>query len=159
VAAGDSHPGGSPFAAARASTASPESLPWKIESPDLLDRRKRQRVLFVDDDAQVVTFASEVLREAGFEVLVGEDGNVALAIVEKEPLDLVITDLVMRECEGLETVMRLRKSHPELPVIVISGAFGGQFLKSAAMLGARATLAKPFSGEELVSMVQEVLGI
>jgi len=124
----------------------------------MLDRRKRKRILFVDDDAQVVMFASEVLRDAGYEVLVGEDGNVALALVEKEPLDLVITDLVMREREGLETMMRLRKSHPDLPVVAISGAFGGHFLRSAAMLGARATLAKPFSGEDLLNVVKNVFG-
>ena len=124
----------------------------------LLDRRKRKRVLFVDDDAQVVMFASEVLREAGYDVLVGEDGNVALSIVDNESLDLVITDLVMREREGLETMMRLRKSHPELPVVAISGAFGGHFLRSASLLGARATLAKPFSGEDLLNLVRHILG-
>jgi DNA-binding response OmpR family regulator len=123
----------------------------------ILDRRKRKRVLFVDDDEQVLMFAGEVLRNAGYEVLVGEDGNVALSIVEREPLDLVITDLVMREREGLDTMMRLRETHPSLPVIAISGAFGGAFLRSATILGARATLAKPFSGEDLVDVVRRVL--
>jgi CheY-like chemotaxis protein len=122
------------------------------------DRRKQKRVLFVDDDAQVVMFASEVLRDAGYEVLVGEDGNVALSIAEKQPLELVITDLVMPGREGLETIIELKKSHPELPVIAISGAFGGHFLRSAALLGARATLTKPFSGEDLVNVVRMVLG-
>jgi CheY-like chemotaxis protein len=129
-----------------------------FQKPKGLDFQKPKRVLFVDDDAQVVMFASEVLRDAGYEVLVGEDGNVALAIAEKEPLDLVITDLVMREREGLETMMKLKKSHPELPVIAISGAFGGHFLRSASLLGARATLAKPFSGEDLLNVVRTVLG-
>jgi DNA-binding response OmpR family regulator len=123
----------------------------------ILDRKKQQRVLFIDDDAELVMFASRVLREAGYDVLVGGNGNVALATVEVEPVDLVITDLVMREREGLETIMRLRKSHPRLPVIAISGAFGGHFLKSAAALGARAALAKPFSGEELLAAVRSVL--
>jgi len=124
----------------------------------ILDRRKRRRVLVVDDDAEVVMFASRVLRQAGFEVLVGGNGNVALSTAEAEPLDLVITDLVMPEREGLETIMRLRKSHPELPVIAISGAFGGHFLKSAAALGARVALPKPFSGEELLAAVRRALG-
>jgi two-component system cell cycle sensor histidine kinase/response regulator CckA len=123
----------------------------------ILDRQHRKRILLVDDDEQVLMFAREVLIDAGFEVLVGNDGNEALSIVEKEPLDLVITDLVMREREGLETMMRLRKSNPNLPVIAISGAFGGHFLRSAAMLGARATLPKPFSGEDLVAAVKKVL--
>jgi len=70
----------------------------------------------------------------------------------------VITDLVMREREGLETMMKLRKSHPELPVVAISGAFGAHFLRSASLLGAKATLAKPFSAEDLLNVVQRVLG-
>jgi DNA-binding response OmpR family regulator/two-component sensor histidine kinase len=123
----------------------------------ILDRQRRKRVLFVDDDPQVVTFASEVLRDAGYDVLVGEDGNVALATVAVKSVDLIITDLVMRECEGLETMMRLKKSHPGLPVVAISGAFGGHFLRSAAMLGARATLAKPFSGQDLLGVVGKIL--
>jgi hypothetical protein len=124
----------------------------------ILDRQRRKRVLLVDDDARVVMFLSEVLRDAGFDVVSGDDGKVALSIVEKQPVDLVITDLVMRECEGLETMARLRKSHPGLPVIAMSGAFGGHFLKSAAILGARATLAKPFSRADLLTAVRTVLG-
>lgn len=124
---------------------------------DTLDRRKCKRILFVDDDEQVLAFAREVLVSAGYEVLDAGDGNVALAIAQKEPLDLVITDLVMRDREGLDTMMQLRKSHPGLPVIAISGAFGGYFLRSASMLGARATLAKPFSGDDLLAVVHMVL--
>jgi CheY-like chemotaxis protein len=90
--------------------------------------------LFVDDDVEVVMFASRVLRDAGFEVLAGGNGNVALSTAQVERLDLVITDLVMPDREGLETIMRLRKSHPALPVVAISGAFGGHFLKCASTL-------------------------
>ena len=124
----------------------------------ILAGRKRKRILFVDDNEQVLIFAGEVLRDAGYEVLFAEDGNVALSVVEKEAVDLVITDLVMREREGLDTMMRLRETHPGLPVIAVSGAFGGAFLRSAAILGARATLAKPFQGEDLVEAVRKVLG-
>ena len=123
----------------------------------ILDRRKRRRILFVDDDPDVALFASRVLGDAGFEVLLGGNGNVALETAQAEHLDLVITDLVMPEREGLETIMRLRKSYPSLPIIAISGAFGGHFLKGAATLGARATLPKPFSGEELLTAVRVVL--
>jgi two-component system, cell cycle sensor histidine kinase and response regulator CckA len=123
----------------------------------ILDRRKRKRILFVDDDAGVVLFASRVLHDAGFEVLVGGNGDVALSIVETERLDLVITDLVMPEREGLATIMTLRKSHPSLPMIAISGAFGGYFLKAAAKLGARVALPKPFTGEQLLEAVRAVL--
>jgi DNA-binding response OmpR family regulator len=123
----------------------------------VLDRDRRQRILFVDDDIEIVMFASRVLRDAGYEVLVGGNGNVALSTARTEPLDLLITDLVMPEREGLETIMRLRKSHPALPVIAISGAYGGHFLKGAATLGAAAVLPKPFSGDELLEAVRTAL--
>jgi DNA-binding response OmpR family regulator len=123
----------------------------------ILERQKRPRILFVDDDPDLALFAVRVLREAGFEALVAGNGRVALQTVETEHPDLVITDLVMPECEGLETIMTLHKSHPALPVIAISGAFGGQFLNTAVALGAHATLAKPFSGEELVKAVRVAL--
>jgi len=123
----------------------------------ILDRRKPRRILFVDDDADVVLFASLVLRNAGFEVLVGGNGDTALSMVEIERPDLVITDLVMPERGGLATIMTLRKLHPSLPVIATSGAFGGYFLEAAVTLGAHATLPKPFSGEELLEAVRVVL--
>jgi two-component system, cell cycle sensor histidine kinase and response regulator CckA len=124
----------------------------------ILDSRKRDRILFVDDDADVALFASRILSDEGYEVLVGGDGDVALSIVQTERPDLVITDLVMPGREGLATIMALRKSHPSLPVIAISGAFGGYFLKAATTLGARASLPKPFTREQLLEAVRAVLG-
>lgn len=123
----------------------------------ILDRRKPRRILFVDDDAAVVLFARSVLSDAGYEVLVGADGNVALSAAKAEHPDLAIIDL-MPEREGLATIMTLRKLHPSLPVIATSGAFGGYFLKAATTLGAHATLPKPFGREELVEAVRVVLG-
>jgi DNA-binding NarL/FixJ family response regulator len=64
----------------------------------------------------------------------------------------------MQDREGLDTMMQLKKSHPGLPVIAVSGAFGGHYLASAKALGARATLLKPFSGEDLLRAVRTVLG-
>jgi hypothetical protein len=124
----------------------------------VLDGQKRKRILLVDDEPGVLTFAGVVLREAGYDVVTGDDGNVALSLVRSHPFDLMIIDLVMPEREGLDTMMRLRDSHPALPIVAISGAFGGRFLHSAAMLGARATLGKPFSGEDLLDVVRTVLG-
>jgi DNA-binding response OmpR family regulator len=124
----------------------------------VLDGRKRKRVLVVDDEPGLLMFASEVLRAAGYDVVTGDDGNVALSLVRSQPFDLMIIDLVMPEREGLDTMMRLRESHPDLPIVAMSGAFGGRFLHSASMLGARATLSKPFSGEDLLHAVRTVLG-
>ena len=74
-----------------------------------------------------------------------------------QAVDLVITDLVMPEQEGLETLRRLRVERPNLPVIAISGAFGGSFLETASRLGATATLAKPIDPETLLRAVRKAL--
>jgi len=135
---------------------SPAELEDRVRT--VLDGQKRKRVLIVDDEPGLLMFAGEVLRDAGYDVVTGDDGNVALSLVRSQPFDLTILDLVMPEREGLDTMMRLRESHPDLPVVAISGAFGGRFLHSASMLGARATLSKPFSGEDLLHAVRTVLG-
>jgi len=72
-------------------------------------------------------------------------------------VDLVITDLVMPEQEGLETIQALRQDVPGTGIIAISGAFGGQFLQVAKALGADAILTKPIRAELLLNRVAEVL--
>jgi DNA-binding NarL/FixJ family response regulator len=69
----------------------------------------------------------------------------------------VITDLVMPEQEGLETIRLIKKERPELKVIAISGAFDGQFLRTAAFFGADATMAKPLDPQRLVDWVRGLL--
>ena len=74
-------------------------------------------------------------------------------------VDLMITDLVMPEQEGIETIQILRKdpAMADIGIIAISGALGGQFLEVAQMLGAQAVLSKPVSAELLLAKVAEVL--
>ena len=122
----------------------------------LLDRPQPRKILFVDDDAGVALFAMRVLREAGFEVLVAGNRKVALHTLETEHPDLVITDLVLPDRGGLETIALMRQSRPSLPLIA-SSALGRHFLKMAEGMGARATLAKPFTAEELLEAVRQAL--
>jgi CheY-like chemotaxis protein len=85
------------------------------------------------------------------------DGKQALRQALAGGVDLVITDLVMPEQEGIETIRALRRGLPGVGIIAISGAFGGQFLKTARMLGADAVLNKPVSPGLLSVKVAEVL--
>ena len=119
--------------------------------------RPRNQVLVIDDEPAVRGLLRQILTGAGYVVLEAGDGKLGMSQIEREPVDLVITDLVMPEQEGLETVQRLRAERPGLPVIAISGAFGGSFLKSARRFGATATLAKPIDPEELLRVVREAL--
>jgi len=116
-----------------------------------------RRILVVDDELYVRDFANRALTYAGFEVRTAENGREALLVLRREPVDLVITDLVMPEFEGLELISELRRSYPALPVLAISGAAGGLYLKTARPLGAKAVLAKPFTVRQILEAVNQLL--
>ena len=120
--------------------------------------RAAARILVVDDERGVRTFLQEVLADAGYAVLVAEDGEQAMKMVRAQCFDLVLTDLVMPEKEGIEIIRSMRQELPELKIIAMSGAFGGGFLKVAKRLGANSTLAKPVAPEQLIAAVRSVLG-
>ena len=118
------------------------------------------RVLVLDDEDEVRTLLMRALRHAGHEALGAEDGLEGLEIVRAEHLDLVVTDLVMPEVDGLEFMHELAHLRPGTPVIAISG--GGvwdaqSLLKVAGTLGAVRTLSKPFELDEFLKLVEEVL--
>lgn len=117
-------------------------------------------ILVVDDDAQVLELVSQMLTLEGHAVTAAQNGIEAEAQFSNGHFDLVITDLIMPEREGLETITRLRQVTPIMPIIAISG--GGRigatdYLESAAQLGANATISKPFNRNDLVSTVTELL--
>lgn len=117
-------------------------------------------VLLLEDNAAYRNVMSEVLTLAGFEVCAAPDGRRVPEILRERSIDLVITDLVMPERDGLETITELRYSHPRLPVIAISGDVPlnrDLYLRLAEKLGAARVLAKPFKMDELVAAAREAL--
>lgn len=117
-------------------------------------------ILVVDDDVQVLDVMSEMLRLDGHEVVVAENGRLAVERLRTGGFDLVITDLIMPEKEGLETIADIRKLAGDVPIIAISG--GGRvgpsdYLDTARFIGANATLAKPFGRQELITAVNGLL--
>jgi DNA-binding NtrC family response regulator len=118
------------------------------------------RILLVDDEEIVLRLFETVLELDHHDVTTAGNGNGALAAIAKEPFDLVITDLVMPDKEGIETIVEILKLRPNLPIIAMSGGGRGNaadYLDMAAKLGARKTLAKPFSTQALLDAVNEVL--
>ena len=117
------------------------------------------RILVIDDDADMRLTLRGMLENHA--LLEAADGKEALRLLASEQVDLVITDLVMPEKEGLETIVELRRDHPTLKIIAISGAaieFRGCSLRIAQQLGAQVCLAKPFTPAELSSAIRQVLG-
>jgi DNA-binding response OmpR family regulator len=99
------------------------------------------------------------LRDAGYDVEDVGDGDEGLAAFRRRPADLVITDLVMPQQGGLETVRELRKADPTVRILVVSGVTGAsaEHLRTAVRLGADRVLPKPVNIGELLTMVAGLL--
>lgn len=119
------------------------------------------RVLIIDDDGMVRATLRMVLEDAGYEVQEAENGRRGVELFRRSPPDVVITDIIMPEQEGIETIIELRKQSPSLPIIAISGGVHTgtlDVLAFARRLGADEILAKPFGPGEMVEAVERILG-
>lgn len=119
-----------------------------------------QRILVVDDDEQLRDLLGRTLEREGFTVTTAADGRAALRALAEEPVDVLVTDLIMPDMEGIETIQQVRASYPAARIVAVSG--GGRagahgLLSAAARLGAHRTLEKPFSPHHLVELVHELL--
>ncbi len=118
------------------------------------------KVLVIDDNEEIRKIVRAGLERHGCTVTEAENGRDGFKQLSSALPDLLITDLVMPEQEGLETIQKVRKTFPNLKIIAMSG--GGpmdtdDLLHVANKLGANATLAKPFSLDTLWNEVQNVL--
>ena len=119
-----------------------------------------KRILVIEDDDSVRKLIRRILEGAGYTVLEAPDGVQGVQVYREQRPDLVLTDIFMPGKEGLETILELGLLDPEVRIIAVSG--GGNMgilnpLPMAAKLGALRTLSKPFSGKELVDLVEEIL--
>ena len=117
-------------------------------------------ILVIDDDASVREVVSEMLRMEGHDVAIAENGREAIELLSRRRFDLVITDLIMPEKEGIETISEIRRTDQDIPIVAISGGgrLGpGDYLETARFIGADATLAKPFARQELLATIESLL--
>ena len=117
------------------------------------------RILVIDDDDMVRDTIKRCLELARYEVAEANDGAVGVKIANQDTFDLVITDILMPNKEGIETIRELRREKPDLKIVAISGGDrkGGSFLEVAKKLGAHDVLGKPFRSQELLDCVETVL--
>ena len=140
-------------------------LPKPFRPEDLLSKAAKVlarsepsgRILVVDDDAQVRSFLATLLETDGYTVVQAADGQQAQARCQETSFDLVITDLVMPEQEGLETIHAIRRRWPQMPLMAISGAFAGAYLELARKLGAQAVFRKPFEPGSILREVHRLV--
>jgi PAS domain S-box-containing protein len=123
-----------------------------------LDAPRSVRVLVVDDEPDVRSVVREMLEPLGYEVSEASDGPEALAQFHQKRFDLMITDVVVSEKDGLKTAQTLRNQFPGLKIVVMSGALQRGVAEVAGKLGADATLQKPIQADQLLSTVQRLVG-
>ena len=118
------------------------------------------RILIIEDDVQIREMLRQTMEREGYEVVDAPNGKVAMKIQREKPAALIITDLIMPEKEGIETIRELRQDFQDIKIIAISG--GGrlgpeEYLDMAKMLGAQRTFAKPIERKVLLDAVRELL--
>jgi len=119
------------------------------------------RILLVDDDEIFRGVVQLMLEQLGYEVTSARGGREALHLCKGSWFDLVITDLIMPEQDGLETITQLLQCRPGTKVIAMSGRghiAPESSLKVARLLGASRILMKPFTPVQLQEAVEEILG-
>ncbi len=117
-------------------------------------------ILIIDDDDSVRESLRRTLHKEGYTIMEASEGRRGLKQLERSPVDLILLDMFMPDKDGLETIGELRRTHPGIRIIAMSGGgFKGtvDVLHVAKMLGARRTLAKPFTREELIEAVEQVV--
>ena len=118
------------------------------------------RILIVDDDDQMRSLIGKMLDGTGHDVVVAPDGKAGLGLIDEQPPDVVVTDILMPETDGLELIYTLRRDFPDVKIIAISGC--GEtgylnFLSEAEEFGADETLRKPFTRAQLLETIERVL--
>jgi two-component system, OmpR family, response regulator ResD len=115
------------------------------------------RVLIIDDDETVADVVVGYLERAGHDAAAVGDGAAGLAAVAAEPPDLVLLDLMLPEIDGLEVCRRIRSTHPDLPVIMLTALGEAEDRIAGLEVGADDYVTKPFSPRELVLRIDSVL--
>ncbi len=119
------------------------------------------KLLLVDDDMSILLIMKTSLAEANFQVQSAESGADALKMLKKNKYDLLITDILMPEIDGLAVIDEAIAENPDISILAISGGGahkdGGDLLDAALTSGADAILQKPFRPDELVRTVKALL--
>jgi CheY-like chemotaxis protein len=117
-------------------------------------------ILIIDDEATIRSMLRLILEREGYQVIEAPDGIEGIRHYRQQPTDLIITDLIMPNKDGIGMIIELKKEYPQINIIAMSG--GGLnkpdgYLKGAKQLGAKYTLSKPIDREELLRAVKDTL--
>ena len=118
------------------------------------------RILIIDDESQIRSMLRLMLERDGYEVVEAPDGIEGIRAYRQKPADLIITDLIMPNKDGIGMIIELQKEFPDVKIIAMSG--GGLnkpegYLKGAKKLGAACTLTKPIDREKMLRAVKNII--
>ncbi len=119
-----------------------------------------KRILVIDDEPLIRSMLKKMLERQGYLVILASDGSEGVKLFKRDPTDLIITDIIMPEKEGLEIIQEIRIESLEVPIFAISG--GGrnspaEYLDLAKLLGANEIFNKPFNKNEFLGAVKRAL--
>jgi len=124
-----------------------------------MNESDKKRVLVIDDEDDIRDCIVEYLVKKGYFVCASKDGSDGMLQFSAAQYDLVITDIMMPEKDGLSTMIAMQKINPSIKIIAISGAeMKNELLHAAGVVGAVAILIKPFSMDELTRSIQKIIG-
>lgn len=128
-------------------------------------------ILIIDDEEDIRNVLQMILEGDGYDVSIAPNGNVAMDLLRREPVDLLITDIIMPDKDGVSTITEVREYFPEIRIIAISGGGGidpmaykpeaistTAYLAAATQAGADLVITKPFERDDLLRAVQNLLG-
>jgi CheY-like chemotaxis protein len=117
-------------------------------------------ILVVDDSDELRGLMCDILRRAGHDVAAAADGVAAIRLVRERVPELLVSDIVMPEMDGLELIMKINKEYPQMKILAVTGGGAtdpGLRLTLAKHFGAHDTLDKPFSLGDLIEKVSSLL--
>jgi CheY-like chemotaxis protein len=119
------------------------------------------RILLIEDDEALRDVLVSMLERKGYDVEVAGNGDEGIKLYRENPADLMITDIIMPVKGGIHTIVDLQKEYPDIKIIAISGGGMGaaeEYLEVVKVLSVKYALKKPFSNEELLNAIEDLLG-
>ena len=117
-------------------------------------------VLVVDDEPGMREMVKQLLLNEGYHVLEASNGKHAMEFLKNETLELVITDIIMEEMDGVEIILEIRENYPDVKIIAMSGGnkiSSEDYLESASELGTDRIFTKPFALSDMLNAIKELI--
>ena len=115
------------------------------------------KILVIDDEPVVLNSCRKVLQEDGFDVYLVPSADEALKAMKKEGYDLLLVDVKMPKHDGIYLMQKVKEKWPDVPIIVMSGYSTPDTITDGAKMGAEAFIAKPFTPDELLESIRQVI--